>query len=90
VIANQQNAGRSSCSSGLAGTSGGEAGWPDECWRLQAESVAVLLLVDPLLLCSFDTSVVVTDASVWEVHLFIFLSLGGSLTNGCWSCRGEH
>jgi hypothetical protein len=80
---------QSSCRSGLAGASGGEAGWPDECWQLLVESAVVLLLVDSLLQYSLDASVVVTDASVPEDHIFILLSLGGALTKGHWRCHGE-
>jgi hypothetical protein len=49
----------------------------------------VLLLVGPPLRCSLDLSVIMTDASVREVRVFILLSLGGTLTNRPWSCRGE-
>jgi hypothetical protein len=38
----------------------------------------VLLLVDSLLQCSLDASVVVTDASVSDVRIFIILQLGGA------------
>jgi hypothetical protein len=51
-------------------------GWSDEHWQLLAESAVVLLLVDLLMQCSLDASIVVTDASVLEVHLFILLLLG--------------
>jgi hypothetical protein len=47
------------------------------------------LLVDSLLWCSLDAGIVVTGASVPEVCIFILLSLGGALTNGRWSYRGE-
>jgi hypothetical protein len=67
-----------------------EAGWPDERWRSLAESAAVVLLVDSLLLCSLDASIVATDACVSEVCIFIHLSLGGVQTNGHWSFHGEH
>jgi hypothetical protein len=66
-----------------------KAGWPDECWQSLVESTAVLLLVDSLLPCSLDASIVVTDASVLEVHIFILLPLGGARTNERWSCCGE-
>jgi hypothetical protein len=49
----------------------------------------VLLLVDLLLQCSVDISIVVTDDSVSEACIFILLSLGGTLTNGRWSWCGE-
>jgi hypothetical protein len=75
------------------------AAWPagrfGERWRSLVESAVVLLLVDSLLRCSFDASVVVTvvtdgrDASVPKVRIFILLSLGGALTNGRWGCRGS-
>jgi hypothetical protein len=49
----------------------------------------VCLLVDSLLRCSLDASIVVTDASASDVRIFILLPLGGALTNGHWSCHGE-
>jgi hypothetical protein len=90
LLASRRDAGRSSCNSGLAVLAARPACWPDERWRSLAESAAVLLLVDSLLRCSPDASIVVTDASVSEVRIFILLSLGGARTNGCWSCHGEH
>jgi hypothetical protein len=60
-----------------------------DCWQ---SWVLVLLLVDPLLQCSHDVSVAmtdVTDASMLEARIFILLSLGGAWTNGHWSCHGE-
>jgi hypothetical protein len=91
VIASRLDAGQSSCHSGLAGASDSEASWlaggPDERKRSLSELAAVLLLVDSLLRCSLDASVVVTDASILEVCICIRLLLGGARTNGCWSCR---
>jgi hypothetical protein len=93
VLSSRQDARRSSCSSGVAGTGCGEApataGWPDKHWQSLAESAAVLLLVDLLLQCCLDASVVVTDASMLEVRMFLLVLLGGSRTNGRWSCHGE-
>jgi hypothetical protein len=97
VLASRQDARQSFCSCRLAGASGGEApataGGPDEHWQSLVESAAVLLLVDSLLRCSLDASIVmtvVTDASVPEVRIFILMSLGGMRTNGRWSCCVEH
>jgi hypothetical protein len=50
---------------------------------------SVLLLVDPLLRCSLDVSLAVTDASVSDIRIFIHLSLHSTWTNGRWSCCGE-
>jgi hypothetical protein len=50
----------------------------------------VLLLVDSLLPCSLDARVIVTDDSVSDIRIFILLLLGDTLTNGHWSCHGEH
>jgi hypothetical protein len=66
------------------------ADWPDERWQSLAELAVVLLLVVLLLWCSLDAGIVVTDASVSDIHIFILLPLDGALTNGCWSCHGEH
>jgi hypothetical protein len=61
----------------VVGASGGEVSWPGERWKLLAESAAVLLLVVSLFPCSLDAVIVVTDASVLEVCIFILLFLGG-------------
>jgi hypothetical protein len=52
------------------------AGRPDERWRSR-------------LRCFLDVSVLVSGASVSDVRIIILLPLGGSLTNGSWSYRGE-
>jgi hypothetical protein len=94
VIASRRDAGWSSCSSGLVGAVGSEAGWP-AWWALAiADGVGCrcLLLVDLQLPCPLDASVAmteVTDASLSEVCIFILLLLGGARTNGRWRCCGE-
>jgi hypothetical protein len=50
---------------------------------------AVPLLIDSLLWCSPDVSVVVIDARISEARVFIPLLLGGAQTNGHRSCHGE-
>jgi hypothetical protein len=84
VIASRQDAGRGSCSSGLAGASGGEAGSPAKLLPRLAGLMSAggvgcrcLLRVDSQLGCSLDASVAVTDVSVTsvsEVRIFIFFS----------------
>jgi hypothetical protein len=69
------NGGWNSCSSGLAGASDGEAGWPNERCRSLAESAVVLLLVDSLLRCSLDARVVVTDVTDASVKVKVTLRL---------------
>jgi hypothetical protein len=52
----------------------------------------VQLLVDSVLQCSLDGRVavtVVTNASMLEARIFIFMSRGGALINGRWSCCGD-
>jgi hypothetical protein len=62
----------------LAGEAPAAAGLAEERWRSLAES---------LLQCSLHASLVVTDASVSGVRIFMLLPLGGALTNRRWSCR---
>jgi hypothetical protein len=76
VIASRRDAGRSSCSSWLAGASGGQAGWPSKLMSrlagLSADGVGCrcLLLVNSqlqCLQCSLDVTIAataVTDANV--------------------------
>jgi hypothetical protein len=49
----------------------------------------VQLLVESLLRCSLDASMVVTDASISDVYIFILLPLGSALTSGHWTACGE-
>jgi hypothetical protein len=63
----------------LAGEAPAAAAWPDEPWRSQVESVAVWLIVDLLLLCSLNASVVVTDPSWVRVTLWLTVSQSVSL-----------
>jgi hypothetical protein len=54
------------------------AGWRDARWQLLAEFAVVLLPVDFLRQCFLDASIVMTDTSMSEAHIFILLSLGGA------------
>jgi hypothetical protein len=76
---------RHSCSSKLAGASGGEASWPVKLLQRLAGlmsaggvSCQCLLLVDSQLQCSLDLSVAVTDATdashIGGPHLYTFVT----------------
>jgi hypothetical protein len=58
-------------------------GWYDEHWLSLVQLAVVVILVDYLLWCLLDASVVVTDVSALEAYIFILSSLNGAVNHGC-------